>query len=134
MEKWPRNVRSKAGNAWVEPSVGLGHPLDLPPPPLSKDTHHDNSRDRHRNRRAAEKLNNELKETEEVLRNKTEYGKDHAEVDQSFSDTENLIKTLKVGDIDNQTETSSDKQVRGTHRCVNACMDIQICKVKNLQK
>ena len=85
------NVISKSGNAWVELSVGLGHPLDLPPPPLSKDTHHDNSRDRHRNRRAAEKLNNELKETEEVLRNKTEYGKDHAEVDQSFSDTENVI-------------------------------------------
>ena len=93
------NVRSKAGNAWVELSVGLGHPVDLPPPPLHKDIHHGNSRDRRRNRRAAEKLNEELKETEEVSRNKTEFEKEHAaEVDKSLSDTENLLKTVKGDD------------------------------------
>ena len=93
------NVRSKAGNAWVELSVGLGHPVDLPPPPLHKDIHHGNSRDRRRNRRAAEKLNEELKETEEVSRNKTEFENEHAaEVDKSLSDTENLLKTVKGDD------------------------------------
>ena len=55
------NVKSKAGNAWVELSVGLGHPLDLPPPPVYKDYDHGNSRDHRRSRRVAEKLNQEPK-------------------------------------------------------------------------
>ena len=91
------NVRSKAGNAWVELSVGLGHPLDLPPPPLYNNYHQGNSRDRRQNRRKAEKLNQELKETEEVLENKTELEKEHAEV---HDDKDNLTETstLKEGE------------------------------------
>ena len=51
------NLKSKAGNAWVELRVELGHPLDLPPPPFHKDIQLSNSHDRRRKRRAAEKLN-----------------------------------------------------------------------------
>ena len=113
------NVRSKAGNAWVELSVGLGHPLDLPPPPLYNNYHQGNSRDRRRNRRKAEKINQKLKETEEVLENETEevlknkteevlanetdevlenkthFEKEHAEV---HDDKDNLTSTSKEGE------------------------------------
>ena len=53
------NVRTKAGNAWVKLSVGLGHPLDLPPPQqhVPRDVHDGNSRVRRRKKCAAERLN-----------------------------------------------------------------------------
>ena len=39
------------------------------------------------------------------------------------------ILTLFIND---QFDRYEIKQVRGTDRCVNACMDIKICKVTNL--
>jgi hypothetical protein len=60
------NVKSKAGNAWVELGACLGHPLDLSPPHLHRDDHEENSRYRRRHRRSAERQN---KETEESIEN-----------------------------------------------------------------
>ena len=60
------NVKSKAGRAWIELHVELGHPLDLPPPYIY---HQDGvkastSRDRRRNRRATHRAISGLKASE----------------------------------------------------------------------
>ena len=60
-------VKSKDGEAWIELQVGLGHPLDLPPPHLQahQRVQTGTSRDRRRARRAAERKNSGLKVSEE---------------------------------------------------------------------
>ena len=75
------NLKSKAGNAWVELSVCLGHPLDLPPPQLHRGDHESNSRSRRRSRRAAERLNKETKENVEKVENVESRGHDNAHND-----------------------------------------------------
>jgi hypothetical protein len=51
------NVKTKAGEAWVELQVGLGRPLDLPLPHihLNQGVQNGKSRDRRRAKRAAER-------------------------------------------------------------------------------
>ena len=33
------NMKTESGKAWVELHVGLGYPVDLPPPPLQRGIH-----------------------------------------------------------------------------------------------
>ena len=109
------NVKCEAGKARVELSVGLGHPLDLPPPPqhVHRDVRGDNSRDRRRNRRAAERLNEGLKETESGFGDKTkEENEATNNVDKSEKTVENVTTILdkdeKSGITGDESFTEND--------------------------
>ena len=95
--------------------MGLGHPVDLPPPLLHKDTHHGNSHDHRRNRRVAEKLSEESKETEEVSRNKTEFENENAaKVNPSLSDSEKFLRTVGGDDKYNPSKHSTNREENTT--------------------
>ena len=54
-------MNTHAGEAWVHLNVSLGHPLDLPPPGhLKHDGRDGNARIRRRNRRAAQRMMNNV--------------------------------------------------------------------------
>ena len=97
------NVKCEAGNARVELSVGLGYPLDLPPPPqhVHRDVHGGNSRERRKNRRAAERQNKAPKETERGWEDKSNEENEATEnVDKRETTSDILTKFL------NKDETS----------------------------
>ena len=96
------NVKCNAGKAWVELGVCLGYPLDLPPPQLYQDDHGGNSCDRRQNRRAAERV---AKETKESVENDDEVeNKDKESGKNSKNETKMVTKLLNKDEKLNPAE------------------------------
>ena len=116
------NVKCKAGNAWVELGVCLGHPLDIPPPQLHRHDHQGNSRDRRRNRRAAERL---AKETNEGMEDGDKVENEHKESDKNANETGTVTKLLNKDEKLNSAEKDAPKEVSSKQDSEN---DEEVCQ------